>query len=178
MQKGNTGNSLPIWLLHFAFSILHYFETVPQSARFDCVGIILILSERSKSRKPGRATPASPERRRGEMSVRTIAVLVAAAMSCLGIVGDYFLKRASGEERPLATPAFVVGVLLYASTAFAWVYLMRYLKLATIGVIYSVCMILLLTGMGVLFFDETLNRYEVAGIALAIGSILLLSRFG
>jgi small multidrug resistance pump len=72
----------------------------------------------------------------------------------------------------------LVGLLLYASTAFAWVYLMRYLKLATIGVIYSVCMILLLTGMGVLFFDEKLNRYEVAGIVLAIGSILLLSRFG
>lgn len=112
------------------------------------------------------------------MSVRTIAVLVAAAMSCFGIIGDYFLKRASAEERPLATVAFGVGLVLYASTAFAWVYVMRHLKLATIGVIYSVCMILLLTGMGVLFFDEKPNRYEVAGIVLAIGSILLLSRFG
>jgi len=39
-------------------------------------------------------------------------------------------------------------------------------------------MILLLTGMGVFLFGETLNRYEVAGIVLAIASILLLSRFG
>jgi drug/metabolite transporter (DMT)-like permease len=112
------------------------------------------------------------------MSKTTWAVLVAAAMSCFGILGDYFLKRASGEERPLLTRAFAIGLVLYASTAFAWVYLMRYLKLATIGVVYSVCMILLLTGMGVLFFDEKLNRYEVLGIVLAVASILLLSRFG
>ncbi|HKI38052.1 MAG TPA: hypothetical protein VKA46_39730 [Gemmataceae bacterium] len=112
------------------------------------------------------------------MSQTTWAALVAVAMSCFGIVGDYFLKRASGTDRPLLTRWFGVGLALYASTAFAWVFVMRHLKLATIGVIYSVCMILLLTGMGVFLFGETLNRYEVAGIVLAIASILLLSRFG
>jgi drug/metabolite transporter (DMT)-like permease len=55
---------------------------------------------------------------------------------------------------------------------------MRHLKLATIGVVYSVCMILLLTAMGVLFFHESLSRWEVVGIVLALASILLLSRFG
>jgi multidrug transporter EmrE-like cation transporter len=39
-------------------------------------------------------------------------------------------------------------------------------------------MILLLTAMGVFLFNESLNRYEIAGIILAIASILLLSRFG
>jgi small multidrug resistance pump len=112
------------------------------------------------------------------MSATTWAALVAVAMSCCGIIGDYFLKRASGAEHPLFTRWFAVGLALYASTAFAWVYVMRHLKLATIGVIYSVCMILLLTGMGVFLFGESLNRYEVAGIVLAITSILLLSRFG
>jgi small multidrug resistance pump len=55
---------------------------------------------------------------------------------------------------------------------------MHYLKLATIGAIYSVCMILMLTSMGFLFFNETLNRYEIVGIVLAITSIAQLSRFG
>jgi drug/metabolite transporter (DMT)-like permease len=108
----------------------------------------------------------------------TIMIVVAAAMSAVGIVGDYFLKRASGEASPLVTPAFLVGLALYSSTAFAWVFVMSYLKLATIGAIYSVCMILMLTGMGFLLFDETLNRNEIAGIVLAIASIILLSRFG
>jgi drug/metabolite transporter (DMT)-like permease len=112
------------------------------------------------------------------MNRTALAILVAAAMSCFGILGDYFLKLASQEKQPLLTRAFPVGLVLYASTAFAWVYLMRHLKLATIGVVYSVCMILLLTAMGVLFFHESLSRWEVVGIVLALASILLLSRFG
>ena len=112
------------------------------------------------------------------MSEATWATVVAVAMSCFGIIGDYFLKRASGGERPLLTRWFLLGLALYSSTAFAWVFVMRHLKLATIGVIYSVCMILLLTGMGVFLFDEFLNRYEAAGIILAITSVILLARFG
>jgi drug/metabolite transporter (DMT)-like permease len=113
-----------------------------------------------------------------KMSQTTWAVLVAVAMSCFGICGDYFIKRASLADRPLVTRWFLVGLALYASTAFAWVFVMRHLKLATIGVIYSVCMILLLTGMGVFLFGEALNRYEVIGIVLALTAILLLTRFG
>jgi small multidrug resistance pump len=112
------------------------------------------------------------------MDKTNLAALIAVVMSGVGIVGDFFLKRASDADRPLGTWNFLVGFVLYASTAFAWVFVMRYLKLATIGVIYSVCMILMLAGMGLLFFGESLNRYEIVGIVLAIASILLLARFG
>jgi small multidrug resistance pump len=112
------------------------------------------------------------------MNQTTLMAVVAAVMSGVGIVGDYFLKRASGEPSPLTTRFFLAGLVLYSSTAFAWVYVMRHLKLATIGVIYSVCMILMLAGMGVLFFGEKLSAYEVTGIILAIAAILLLARFG
>ncbi len=112
------------------------------------------------------------------MDRTTIMVIVAAAMSAVGIIGDYFLKRASGQPSPLTTSTFLIGLVLYSSTAFAWVFVMRYLKLATIGVIYSVCMILMLTAMGFFIFNETLNRYEIVGVVLAIASIGLLSRFG
>ena len=54
---------------------------------------------------------------------------------------------------------------------------MRHLKLATIGAAYSVSMILLLTGVGVVAFRQPLNAYEVAGPAMAIGSLVLLMRF-
>src|SRR5215468_6684908 len=105
------------------------------------------------------------------MDKTTVAVVAAVVMSAVGIAGDYFLKRASERPAPLATWAFLAGLVLYATTAFAWVYVMRSLKLATIGVIYSVSMVLLLAGMGVLFFEETLNRSEIIGIALAIASL-------
>jgi multidrug transporter EmrE-like cation transporter len=54
---------------------------------------------------------------------------------------------------------------------------MQRLKLATIGAVYSVSMVLLLTSIGVFFFPESLNYYEIAGIVLAVGSLILLVRF-
>jgi hypothetical protein len=45
------------------------------------------------------------------------------------------------------------------------------------GVVYSISMILLLMLIGLVFFRETLNYYEIAGILMAIGSLVLLIRF-
>jgi small multidrug resistance pump len=105
------------------------------------------------------------------------AVVVTIAFSLIGVVGDYFLKLASAREQPLRTGWFYVGFVLYASTAFGWVFVMKYLKLATISVLYSVSMVLLLTAIGVMFFRESLNYSELAGIALAVASLVLLMRF-
>src|SRR5262245_6283898 len=111
------------------------------------------------------------------MDKTTLAVLVTIAFSVIGVVGDYFLKLASTRDQPLATGWFYLGFALYASTAFGWVFVMRHLKLATIGVLYSVSMILLLTTIGVVMFRESLNYFEIAGIMLAIAALVLLMRF-
>jgi drug/metabolite transporter (DMT)-like permease len=107
----------------------------------------------------------------------TPAVIVTVAFSVIGVVGDYFLKLASARDQPLRTGWFYVGFVLYASTAFGWVFVMKYLKLATISVLYSVSMVLLLTTVGVVVFRESLNYSELAGIALALASLVLLMRF-
>lgn len=111
------------------------------------------------------------------MSSTTLAVLVTIAFSVLGVVGDYFLKLASGKEHSLKTAEFYLGFVIYASTAFGWVYVMRHLKLATVGVVYCVSMVLLLTVIGVVGFKESLSGYEIAGIVMAVGSLVLLVRF-
>src|SRR5499427_7939590 len=111
------------------------------------------------------------------MGTKTIAVLVTFAFSIIGVVGDYFLKLASAREQPLRTSWFYLGFVLYASTAFGWVFVMKHLKLATISVLYSVSMVLLLTAVGALLFRESLNYFEVAGIVLAMASLVLLIRF-
>ena len=54
---------------------------------------------------------------------------------------------------------------------------MKHLKLATINVVYSVSMVLLLTTIGVVFFRESLNYYEIAGLIMAVDSLILLVRF-
>jgi drug/metabolite transporter (DMT)-like permease len=106
-----------------------------------------------------------------------LALLVTVAFSVIGVVGDYFLKLASSREQPLLSGWFYLGFALYASTAFGWVFVMKHLKLATISVVYSVSMVLLLTAVGVVMFREALSYYEVAGLVLAVASLVLLMRF-
>ena len=105
------------------------------------------------------------------------AVFVTIAFSALGVLGDYFLKLASARDQPLRSGWFFIGFAVYSSTAFGWVFVMRYLKLATVSVVYSVSMIVLLTALGVIVFRESLNAREVLGLVLAIASLFLLVRF-
>ena len=111
------------------------------------------------------------------MDNKTLAVIVTLAFSVVGVLGDYFLKLGSREENSLRSPWFYVGFALYASTAFGWVFVMKHLKLATISVLYSVSMVVLLTAVGAVIFRESLNYYEFAGLIMAIGSLILLVRF-
>lgn len=111
------------------------------------------------------------------MNSRTLALLVTFGFSLVGVAGDYFLKLASQQKSPFASRWFYLGFCVYASTALGWLYVMRHLKLATIGVVYSISMILLLTALGSAAFREPLGAREILGIALAIASLLLLIRF-
>jgi small multidrug resistance pump len=111
------------------------------------------------------------------VSKPTLGVIVTVAFSLVGVLGDYFLKLASQRDQPLRTGWFYAGFALYASTAFGWVFVMKYLKLATISVLYSVSMVLLLTAIGTLVFRESLKPLEIVGIVLALGSLVLLVRF-
>src|ERR1043165_9861049 len=111
------------------------------------------------------------------MKKTMLAVVVTVAFSAVGVLGDYFLKLSSAHDQPLRTRWVYIGFAVYASTAFGWVFVMRHLKLATISGVYSVSMVLLLTAVGVTLFGESLNRYELAVIVLAVASLVLLVRF-
>jgi drug/metabolite transporter (DMT)-like permease len=111
------------------------------------------------------------------MDSKTFAVVVTFAFSVVGVLGDYFLVLASRDAAPLKTRWFYLGFALYASTAFGRVFVMKYLKLATISVLYSVSMMVLLTAVGVVVFRQSFNYYEMAGLAMAVTSLILLVRF-
>jgi multidrug transporter EmrE-like cation transporter len=111
------------------------------------------------------------------MNMKVVAVAVTLAFSVVGVVGDYFLKLASAADSPLRSRWFYVGFCVYASTAFGWVFVMRHLKLGTIGVLYSVSMVLLLALVGARWFGERLTYAELAGIVLAVAALVLLGRF-
>ena len=104
-----------------------------------------------------------------------LALALTATFSVVGIVADYFLKLASKREWPLASWPFAVGLVLYASTAFGWVYVMRHLKLAAVGAVYSVVMLLLLAVVGAVVFGEKLSAREALGLFLAALAIFLMT---
>ncbi|MBI1763967.1 MAG: transporter [Acidobacteria bacterium] len=110
------------------------------------------------------------------MSQSVRSLLVVLGMALFTTVGDYCLKRAS-QKSLLANPWLLGGWLIYGTTAMGWAWAMRHLKLATIGAVYSISMVLLMALLGLLAFRETLNRTEIAGLLCALISIVLLARF-
>ena len=111
------------------------------------------------------------------MSGASRAILVTLLFSAIGVLGDYFLKLASEQENSLRTGWFFLGFAIYSSTAFGWLFVMKHLKLSTIGVVYSVTMIVLLTTIGTLVFKERLALPEILGVAMGVGALVLLARF-
>lgn len=102
-----------------------------------------------------------------------IVVLLSVWVAC----GDYFLKLASMEKRVFANGWFLIGFVFYVLSTFGWAYSMQHMKLASLGLVYSLVTTLLLATIGVLVFGETLNRLEMAGMALGVVAIGLLARF-
>lgn len=111
------------------------------------------------------------------MEQKYLAIAVTIALSLVTIVGDIFLKMATKESNPFKTKWFVMGLLVFASSPFAWIYVFKHLKLATIGAFYSLSTVLMIAVVGVTIFGESVNRYEFIGIIMASVSLILLARF-
>jgi len=110
------------------------------------------------------------------MQIPVVAIAVTLFFSGVGVLADYFLKLASSLPRPFGTWQFAIGLVLYASTAFGWIYVMQRLKLATLGSFYTVAMMLMLAAVGYFQFDEKLTPREWLGFCLAITSVFLMLR--
>jgi drug/metabolite transporter (DMT)-like permease len=108
------------------------------------------------------------------MKSSTVAVLVTIILALAVAVSDYFLKVASSSRSPFFNWNFLVGLLITFFCTFGWVLVMPHLKLAYIGVIYSLTVVLSLCLVGALFFDEQLKPSEWLGVGLAITSMVLL----
>ncbi len=111
------------------------------------------------------------------LAPRMLAILITAGLALLAVIGDYFLKRASSADAPFRTSWFLIGFVIYASTAFGTVFVFRHLKLATTGGIYAVCFVVMLTLLGIVGFRETLRASELLGLVMAVGALVLLTRF-
>ena len=107
-----------------------------------------------------------------------IPILIIIFLAGVGVLADYFLKISGNGEKYINYPTFFIGMIIYALTAFGWFYVMKHIKLSTLGIFYSVTTVVLLAFVGVFFFKEQLSIYDIIGIVLGITSIIILARFG
>jgi drug/metabolite transporter (DMT)-like permease len=105
-------------------------------------------------------------------------MLAAAGLAAVGVLADYLLKLASSHTVSVKSWWFWLGLAVYASMAGGWVYVMRHLSFTELGIVYTVSTMLLLVLVGTLVLKETLHDYEAVGVAMALGSLFLLARFG
>ena len=103
-------------------------------------------------------------------------VFLAILLSVCGAAADALLKVASQQSHPFLNVWFMLGALASITFAIGWVFLMQVMKLGTAGVLYAVSSSLLLVAIGYLVFGERLSPSEVTGVAMAVGSFVLLGR--
>ena len=92
------------------------------------------------------------------------------------LAGDYVIKVAADDGRPVWSGYVVIGCAIYAVSAIFWFYAMRHATLAQAGVAYSMITLLALCLMGVIWFNEELELREYAGIACALAAMVLMVR--
>lgn len=104
----------------------------------------------------------------------TIFALI--AITAVTLIGDYFIKVASGRPEGMAGYSFWLGAVFYGLPAVGWYFLMKEHSLAMIGVLYSASTIFLLAALGYFVFKETFGVREVVGLSLAIASVVVMGK--
>lgn len=111
------------------------------------------------------------------MNAILIAFLIGIGLSIITVIADSFIKHASLQSEFFGWRMLILGVIIYGVTAFGWFFVMRKIKLSTIGVLYGICSIIFLTLVSAFYFKEKINLMEIFGIILAILSLVILYRF-
>ncbi|MDO8511047.1 MAG: transporter [Nanoarchaeota archaeon] len=111
------------------------------------------------------------------MNTILIAFLIGIGLSVITVIADVLIKHASLQNAFSGWQMLILGAVIFGFTAFGWFFVMRKIKLSTIGVLYGVSCVVLLTLVSVFYFKEKITSLEIFGIALAIISLIILSRF-
>ena len=111
------------------------------------------------------------------MDKYALSLLVVVILALIGVVGDFFIKLSGSGIKFIELKWFLLGIIIYTSTAFGWFYAMKHVQLATLGVFYAISTVLFLAFVGAFYFKERLSFYEVGGVIAAVISLILLSRF-
>jgi drug/metabolite transporter (DMT)-like permease len=94
-------------------------------------------------------------------------------------IADVFLKKASlaGDfTRAVQSPWTGLALMLYAyqTLAFIWVFVAGW-RLSVVGMLQTVLYALIVVGVGVLYFKETLTVAQGLGVGLALAGVVLMN---
>lgn len=92
------------------------------------------------------------------------------------IIGDFAIKMAADAGHSISSGYVAAGVLLYAFSALLWFYAMQHVTLVQAGVAYSMLTLVALALVGAVWFGETLQFREYAGLSCALLAMVLMSR--
>lgn len=111
------------------------------------------------------------------MIIKIFFILIGIGLSLITVFGDLFVKHASLKPKLTGWPLLLVGALIYGLTALGWFFVMRKVKLSTLGVTYSVSVVIFLTLVSVFYFKEKIYPIEILAIIMAIISLIIIARF-
>lgn len=92
------------------------------------------------------------------------------------IIGDFAIKWAADAGHGVASHYVIFGVVIYGASAILWFYAMQHVTLAQAGVAYSMLTLIALAIIGAVWFGESLQAREYAGLGCALLSMVLMSR--
>jgi multidrug transporter EmrE-like cation transporter len=104
-----------------------------------------------------------------------IVTIMAISLSFITVFADYLIKKASLQKN-MWNIWLLFGSIIYAFTAIGWVYVVKNMKLSTLGAIYGISCIILLAIISVYVFNEKISNIEIGAIFLGILSIAILYR--
>jgi hypothetical protein len=93
-------------------------------------------------------------------------------VSATCIYGDILIKNATLAD-PFNYLPVLLASLIYASSAIGWLYVFRHMEVKSVGVMYPLMQMLMLTALGVLKYKEVLTTKCIIGLVLGVISVIL-----
>lgn len=108
---------------------------------------------------------------------KILIIGIGIGLALVTALGDALIKSASNKFGFSGWKQLVLGAIIYAGTALGWFFVLRKIKLSSGVMIYTLSLILFVVLISVFYFKEEIRPVEYFGIAMAISSLLILSRF-
>jgi undecaprenyl phosphate-alpha-L-ara4N flippase subunit ArnF len=110
------------------------------------------------------------------MSPILLGIIFSLSTALIVIAGDVVIKQAADLGHTALSYYVLAGIALYAVSGFLWFVSVRYVTLASAGVIFSMGTLVALVIIGALAFDEPIKGRDWAGMACAMLAMCLMLR--